>query len=191
MADLEGWDGLDNTPMALERDTSGGDLDAIAANLDPETLVRVITSNPEALKALSEAINGEEPADSLYVFASLPEFVEEYVTRTFRRHLKSSSLRWCEQWWEHPEAVVALDAMWHSFESHRRHPASLSDWLVHRAWPIMDRLTGDQSPFEGCKHTHEEQAANHSPTQRRLPIGIPDEELFKRWPTKAEPNPEN
>lgn len=189
MSELEGWDLDEEPPAVMEDDMAGGDLDAISANLNPETLVQLIASNPEALAALAKAINGEEPAENLYVFESLPQFVEEYVTRTFRRHLTDSSLRWCELWWEHPEAQVALDAMWHSFESHRKHPSSLSDWLVHRAWPIMDRLTGDQSPFVGCSHTQDGEEGKHQPDQRRLPIAVPDESLFKKWPTKANPKP--
>ncbi len=41
-------------------------------------------------------------------FASLPEFVEEFLLHVWRRELNSRC--WRERWWEHPEAALRLEA---------------------------------------------------------------------------------
>lgn len=160
------------------------------------TLVQAIIANPEALALLKQALGIEEQEkdknDELPVFAASSEFVEEFVVRVFRKHLTSSRMKWCEQWWEHPEARFAVDALWERWEVERRHRGGMAHWLTLYGWPIMDRLTNaETSPFDGCQHTTSEKDAEHNPAQGRLPIGIPPDELFTRVPTKSNPHPED
>lgn len=165
---------------------------------DPEHLVAAITATPRALDSLKKALGiEEEKADNRRTFASLDEFVEKWVVRTFRYHLESSHTTWCDQWWEHPLAQVILDAMWEAWEVSRRNAAGNASFLAHYGLPFMDRLTTPEtSPFAGCKHTVLNpdgdvlQAPVHDPHhQQRLPVGIPEEGIFKVHPTKANPNP--
>lgn len=162
---------------------------------DPLALVDLITASDEALAKLATALADEHSDDKLYVFATLPEFLEEYLLAVFHKPLEDSGTKWCEQWWRHREARAAFTMLWDSWESHRRAPASMTDWLVHRAWPIMDRLTGPISPFDGCKHTivnamgQVVQRPEHNPRHARLPVAAAPEELFAPRPTKTNPHP--
>lgn len=182
---LEGWGELTDpdTPPASSAPSAA------------RAFVDAITSDEDALAVLAAAINGADSSEKLYVFATLPEFLDEYLLAIFHKVLEDSALNWCEQWWRHREARAALTMLWDSWESHRRNPASMLDWLEHRAWPVMDRLTGPLSPFDGCKHTivHPDgrvmQEASHNPRQRRLPVAAAPADLFAPRPTKANPNP--
>lgn len=159
---------------------------------DGDALVAQIIANPQALDALKKALGLDEPKpDKLKVFATLDEFMDEYLLRTFRKHLISTRLAWCEQWWRHPEAQMALDALWERWEEDRRSPGGVAHWLAYYGWPFMDRLTTPEtSPFEGCKHTHPHQKASHDHEyQQVLPTGIPGDDVFTVHPTKANPNP--
>lgn len=172
---LEGWGDLTPAPEAAGEPT--GELSELAAQL---------VADPESLALLKDAILGAEAKAKLPVFASTAEFVEKYVTVTFRKRLKGSGLKWCEQWWRHPEARMALDAMHEDWENCRRE-GRMAHWLISVGWPIMDRLTGDLSPFDGCQHEVEELRAVHNPSQGKMPVGVAPEDLFPRSPTKANP----
>lgn len=61
---------------------------------------------------------------------------------------------WCPQWWEHPEAVARLFALWLAWEAATAEGADLSDrssWWVyhwgHHGTILLDRKTG---PFRDC-----------------------------------------
>lgn len=61
---------------------------------------------------------------------------------------------WCPQWWEHPEAVARLFALWLAWEGASAEGADLSDrssWWVyhwgHHGPILLDRKTG---PFRDC-----------------------------------------
>jgi hypothetical protein len=189
---LPGWG--DPAPSPVET----GDLDGILGSINPQELVAVIAADPEALAALAAAITGETPPDTLCVFATAAEFVQEYLTRVFRKHLSSKTVKWCEQWWEHVEARSAIEALWDRWEVDRRGAGGTAHWFQYYGWPFMDRLTHpDTSPFDGCLHTVldaqgnvTQKAIHHPEKQRRLPIALAPEDLFMPVPTKANPHPE-
>lgn len=186
-----GWGDVSEPPRNVNTET--GEIGEIPVEQDDaEELVARVIGNKYALDSLKKALGLDEPKpDKLKVFATLDEFMDEYLLRTFRKHLVSTRLAWCEQWWEHPEARMALDALWDRWEEDRRSPGGVAHWLMYYGWPFMDRLTTPEtSPFDGCKHTNAHQdAEHHGDHMEVLPTGIPDDGLFQVHPTKANPNP--
>lgn len=186
-----GWGDVSEPPRNVNTET--GEIGEIPVELDDaEDLVARIIGNPHALDSLKKALGMDKPKpDKLKVFATLEEFMDEYLLRTFRKHLTGSNLAWCEQWPEHPEARMALDALWDRWEEDRRSPGGVAHWLMYYGWPFMDRLTTQTtSPFNGCKHTtaHQE-AGHHGDHMEVLPTAVFEEGLFPVHPTKANPNP--
>ena len=47
------------------------------------------------------------------IYASVVEFVENYLSLVYRRQVTDlSDTVWCPEWWQHAEAVARLDALW-------------------------------------------------------------------------------
>ena len=96
----------------------------------------------------------EEPARRQH-FQSLEEFVVDYLLENWERasDVEDKEPRWCARWWEHPEAVSRLEALWEAFESARRDPApAMSSWWRDHVDHHMAVLTGPYGPFERCHH---------------------------------------
>lgn len=90
-------------------------------------------------------------------FQSLEEFVTDYVLENWERKNTSDDgdLRWCAQWWEHPEAIARLEHAWEAFEAARREPPpAMSSWWRDHLDHHMGRLTDPRGPFEQCDHTN-------------------------------------
>ncbi|MGC1207873.1 MAG: DUF4913 domain-containing protein [Ornithinimicrobium sp.] len=83
-------------------------------------------------------------------FASLPEFVSEFLVQVWRKELLAGC--WCDQWWEHPEAVLRLEATWDAFEALRLEPGTgVSVWTRDHLDYHMRVLTSrETSPFYRC-----------------------------------------
>lgn len=81
-----------------------------------------------------------------------------------------TGVRWCPQWYEHPEAVSRLRAM---AEAHRAMQAEIADngpgWIEATYWrdvadPLWRELTSDAGPFHACSpgsHAHPTALAEH------------------------------
>lgn len=100
----------------------------------------------------------EKPAP--YYYPNEGAFVQEFLIPTFRVRFDTKT-HWCLQWWEHPEAWTVLRALWHSWENQRQEPWKSAEWLTHTLYPLWDRLTGEHSPFRGCKYGAENEAPKH------------------------------
>lgn len=88
------------------------------------------------------------------VYTSLPDFVENFVLRTWRR--SSAQSLWCPVWWEHHEAILRLEVLWDAFEATRVEPgAAMSAW-VRDHWDVHMRVLTERetSPFWACKEGH-------------------------------------
>jgi hypothetical protein len=86
-----------------------------------------------------------------YVYASVVEFVEGYLTLVYRRVVDDTIRVWCPEWWQHAEAVVRLDALWRTWEYYRLDGRTgLSVWLLDHADPHMRQLFDPDGPFHGC-----------------------------------------
>lgn len=104
------------------------------------------------------------PEGPVQRFASLPVFVVEYVVPNWVHKLgESYGGRWCSQWWEHPEAVTRLSALWEAFEVMRNEPPpSLSTWIKDHLDAHMAALTQIHGVFHNCdvnRHVHESKEA--------------------------------
>lgn len=86
-------------------------------------------------------------------FASLPEFVSEFLVQIWRKELLAGC--WCDQWWEHPEAVLRLEAIWDAFEALRIEPGTgVSVWIRdHLDYHMRVLTTRETSPFYRCDIT--------------------------------------
>ncbi|MBF6358265.1 DUF4913 domain-containing protein [Nocardia higoensis] len=91
------------------------------------------------------------------MFASVEEFVEEYVAKLYRRdvHGRDSQLAWCPRWWDHGEVYNRMTALHRAFEALRTGETTESSlfWLVHFD-PHMARILDPEGPFKYCSVQH-------------------------------------
>lgn len=130
------------------------------AALEDALTPEVIEAMHEAAdQAAAEALAPPEEAEAQQQrqlrFATVEEFVAEYVAIVYAREVskpgRESSIRWCPQWIEHPEAEARFRALWRAFE-HLRLGENVEmstfwrDHLDHH----MARLFDPHGPFEYC-----------------------------------------
>ena len=87
------------------------------------------------------------PDTATWVAKWLCPHLEREIKRTFE---------WCPQWWDHPEAVQRLEALWRAWEVLRvRGGSGMSTWWVDHADHHLARLCNpDIGPFGHCHTTH-------------------------------------
>jgi hypothetical protein len=130
-----------------------------------------------------EVGEGAEPLPDP-VFASLQDFVEDYLLVIYRRGTSGHQRTWCAQWWRHPEAWIRLDALWRSWEYLRLDRGTgMSVWIRDHADPHMNvLLSPDHGPFFGCKPDEHARRALEPLPSSPIPesaadptrIGVPD-----------------
>lgn len=110
-----------------------------------------------ALHAAQQTTEAESEADRNH-FPTVYAFVAEYVVVIYAYEItkQDTRVRWCDLWWEHPEALARLEACWKAFEVLRRDPGTgMSVWFRDHADPCMDRLLADSGPFSRCLPDHQ------------------------------------
>ncbi|WP_244975928.1 DUF4913 domain-containing protein [Nocardia huaxiensis] len=109
------------------------------------------------------------------VYASVVEFVENYLSLVYRRDVSEHSRRaWCPEWWKHAEGVVRLECLWRSWEHYRLDTRTgLSVWFLDHADPHMRELFDPGGPFKHCSVTK-----GHSDSLQPLPLRSPAHGLF-------------
>ena len=96
-----------------------------------------------------ELLDLAEPAGPY--FATLPEWIEQWLLPVYRRSVRGHERVWCPEWWRHPEAVARLDALWRAWEHLRLDAATgLSVWFRDHADHHMTILMAADGPFKGC-----------------------------------------
>jgi hypothetical protein len=83
-------------------------------------------------------------------------FVWDFLTHVYAHPVRAqdTSWRWCARWWEHPEAVSRLEALWKAFEVLRLDPGTgASTWWRDYADPTMAALTASSGTFAKCSDT--------------------------------------
>lgn len=84
-------------------------------------------------------------------YATLDEFVGDFVVSALWIDITGQSRIWCPEWWRHAGTVVRLGALHRSFEALRQDPGTgMSTWILHHADPHMAALTSPQRVFKGC-----------------------------------------
>jgi hypothetical protein len=87
------------------------------------------------------------------VFASAEDWVDHYWSVVFVRAV-GGTVRWCNQWREHPEAVLRLEALWRSWETLRLDAnLGIATWLTTFADPQISALTSGVGTFASCTPT--------------------------------------
>lgn len=96
--------------------------------------------------------SGDGTAPDLY-YASLDEFVRGFLINGYARHINGHARVWAARYWEYPEALSRLGAMWRSWEFLRQDPSTgLSVWYLNHADPHMRVLLDKDGPFAGADH---------------------------------------
>lgn len=106
-----------------------------------------------ATRALHAAQRTPEGQGDQNHFPTVYAFVSEYVAVVYAYDIQKQDtrVRWCDLWWEHPEAVARLEACWKAFEVLRKDPGTgMSVWFRDHGDPCMDRLLADGGPFSRC-----------------------------------------
>ncbi|NAE18020.1 DUF4913 domain-containing protein [Enterococcus hirae] len=129
------------------------------------------------LDARLEASAEQLPEDTFTpVYPDLPGWIEAVFAPTFARRT-TAAFRWCGQWWQHPEAIVRLEALWRTWESLHLDPVmGMATWLRDHLDPQLAKLTAHDGPFAECA------PGSHHP-QPRLSTTPPPSTW---WPTTEE-----
>ncbi|MRH90544.1 DUF4913 domain-containing protein [Nocardia sp. SYP-A9097] len=121
-----------------------------------------------------------EGGAQVQVYASVVEFVENYLSLVYRRDVTDSRRRvWCPEWWKHAEAMARLDGIWRAWEYLRRDGhTGLSVWFLDHADPQMRQLFDSEGPFKFCSPVN-----GHSDRLPPLPSTSPPQGIFDsvRW----------
>jgi hypothetical protein len=82
-------------------------------------------------------------------------WVAQWLCTTLEREPKRT-FDWCSSWWDHPEAVQRLEALWLAWEHLRLDPGDgMSTWWVDHADPHLAVLCNpDVGPFGQCHTAH-------------------------------------
>ena len=83
----------------------------------------------------------------------LVDWVRFLLLPVYGREPHSSS-PWCPRWWEHPEAVAQLHALWMSWQELTGPGSTLSgplNWHRDCMAHVMASLRDPSGPFAGCK----------------------------------------
>ena len=87
----------------------------------------------------------------LPVFATVDEFVAERLRYMYARKVGPQNVaqhRWAADWWNYPEAVSRLEALWRSWEYLRLDgPLGMSTWWRDHADYHMAALLSPEGPF--------------------------------------------
>ena len=105
-------------------------------------------------------------------FPDSPTWVQDWLAPFYRRAFGQNRV-WCQTWWEHPEAVLTLDALWRAWEHLGLDGATgMSVWLRDHYRPHMDALTDPDGPMRSCT------PERHQDRPEPLPVGKPPDGLF-------------
>lgn len=108
-------------------------------------------------------------------YLRLDEWVEGFLAPTIRRTMSGSN-HWCAQWWEHPEAVARLGALWAAWEvAEAEGGAGPSFWWTGHFEPHWHVLTSTFGPFNACNPNKHEPAVPPLPTVPAPLTAAPDE----------------
>jgi len=131
--------------------------------LTPERRQLLADTAAEAVEAEFKTMTGDsadaaaEDADPEVEnhFPNVYVFVQDFLVKVQARPVRDGlALHWCSQWWDHPEAVSRLEALWKAFEVLRRDPGTgAATWWRDYADPTMAALSDAAGTFAKCSDT--------------------------------------
>lgn len=113
----------------------------------------------------------DAPAEPENHFPTMYVFVEDYLVHVYAHEIRAqiTEPRWCPCWWEHPEAVARVEALWKAFEVQRLDAGTgMSVWFRDHADPCMAVLLAASGPFSQCD------AENHKVRPPLPVVAAPD-----------------
>lgn len=88
-------------------------------------------------------------------YASVADWVEQYLALVYARPIDYDQFYWCRRWWVHDEALDRLEALWRAWEACRVDAATgPATWWKDYADPIMGVLLSAAGPFKACSNGH-------------------------------------
>lgn len=95
-----------------------------------------------------------------FFYRSVEDWYVNLLAPTIERRLDASgtgTLTWCPQWWQHPEAIARLEALWRAWEICRDADGEApSRWFWQHCDPtltaLMDAKTGPMSDCTPAGH---------------------------------------
>jgi len=132
---------------------------ALTKALTPERRQLLAETAPEAVEAEFRTMTGESagPAEPEVEnhFPNVYVFMQDFLVKVQARPVRDGlALHWCSQWWDHPEAVSRLEALWKAFEVLRRDPGTgAATWWRDYADPTMAALSDAAGTFAKCSDT--------------------------------------
>lgn len=132
---------------------------ALTEALTPERRKQLAATAAAAVEAEFQAMTGETPAPAgdgaeevENHFPNVYVFVQDFLVKVHARPVRAQlSWRWCSQWWNHPEALSRLEALWKAFEVLRRDPGTgAATWWRDYADPTMAALSDAGGTFAKC-----------------------------------------
>ena len=108
--------------------------------------------------SISEAEEVDGPISATAIEPAYPDsatWVARWLCPNLEREIKRT-FEWCPQWWDHPEAVQRIEALWRAWEVLRLDGGTgMSTWWVDHADPQLALLFNpDIGPFGHCHTTH-------------------------------------
>ncbi len=141
---------------------------------------------PPAGASGTSAKDEREPNPPTPMFSTLQAWVGEFLAPTITAEF-GPGMRWCPQWWRHPEAVSRLEALWRAWETCRvaPDPTAMSTWWRDHADHHLEMLMeGTRSPFRQCSA---EPGRGHRDDLSPLPIDPVPPGWFNDDPPPAGP----
>jgi hypothetical protein len=137
-------------PAALADDLAA----LAAASAAAEARAAELAARLAVLEQLAPADSAAPaPSTARYRYGDLADWVDEVFARLAAGH----RARWCTSWDAHPEAVIRLTALWHTWESAMAAGpgadpdwAQVDDWLRVRLDHHIGYLLDQDGPFAGC-----------------------------------------
>lgn len=133
--------------LGSEPDTPPDAAPADSADPNAEAAEATPDSGPASVFIL--ALGGEAYATEL---AALADWVHYLFLPVYGREI-STTRPWCEQWYEHPEAVARLHALWLAWQQHTDVEAGLSGpstWHRDHLDQTLVHLRAPDGPFAAC-----------------------------------------
>jgi hypothetical protein len=112
-----------------------------------------------------DATDAAPEAPELF-YGSVEQFVNEKLAHQFKRRVtaRSGGNIWARDWWNFPEAVSRLEALWRAWEHLRLDPAlGMSVWWRDHADHHMNILFSEHGPFAGADTLGENKAGEPLP----------------------------
>jgi hypothetical protein len=119
----------------------------------------------------NDTATGDHPP----LYTALEPWVTGYFTPMFLHRIGDGTRqRWCNQWWDHAEAIARLTLLWTTWETARWDPTVKAGWWLELDHHLPLLLAAD-GPFRACRPATDNRDAKHEaaplPVNDEAPIG--------------------